>query len=115
MRSLGPSTSSSTRPSSRFLTPPANPRSVATLTAKARYPTPCTFPVTDILARTAIGSLASVMTQPYLFRVNEGILSYLEKRVTRFAILRPKTNSCEFYLRKVRDRRIEKFVRFREV
>lgn len=59
--SLGPSTSSSTRPSSRFLTPPQSPRCDATRAANARYPTPWTFPFTNSLARRAAGSIGSAI------------------------------------------------------
>lgn len=61
IRSFGPSTSSWTRPSSRFRTVPYSPRATATRTANARYPTPCTLPVTEIVARTVTGSAGWVM------------------------------------------------------
>jgi hypothetical protein len=58
---LGPSTSSSTRPSLRFLTPPQSPRCDAIRAANARYPTPWTFPFTNSLARRVAASIGSAI------------------------------------------------------
>src|SRR2546421_12684906 len=50
--SAGPSATSSTRPSGRFLAEPASPCRFASRSALARYHTPCTRPSTTIRRRT---------------------------------------------------------------
>jgi hypothetical protein len=93
---LGPSTSSSTRPSSRFLTPPQSPRCDAMRAANARYPTPWTFPFTKSLARRAAGSRGSAIysDRPRITKDAYPTNGYSHTSVEASRVLRFRASEC---------------------